>query len=548
MIKEIRVKNYALLDDVSVNFEEGFNVLTGSTGTGKSILIKALSLLLGEKGDVTSIRKDKESALVEGTFSKNETIDKILNSAGIESNAQLLIRRIVKRKGGGSIYINNSLSNLEILNRLGKILFDIHGQHEHQRLLDEKTHVDFIDAYGKLDELVDEVAKLYYQKKELHDNLTVQKQNQEELEKKKELFQYQKKELDELNLTPKDYNNLKQELKILKNYNRIENTVSTSIERLSESEESIVDSLSELSESLKKAVEFDDNLADITDRVNEARLILQDTSLDLSNYLNSIEFDRDRLEELENLINRVEHLKRKFNCNYTQLIKMREELEEKLSNMKSIKNEISKIEQKIEETDKKLQKKSEELSKKRKKVAETFTQEVINELDDLGFNNSEFKVSFKEKGIDEKGQDNVSFLFAPNPGEGFNALSRIASGGELSRVMLALKSILSDVDRVEGLVFDEIDTGIGGSLGGIIGKKMREIGEKRQVLCVTHLPSMASRANHHITVIKENINGRTVTSVQKVNNEKRIMEIARMLSGNKDSKTAIKHAEELLKE
>ncbi len=546
MIKEMKVKDYALLNKVDINFDSGFNVLTGSTGTGKSIIINALSLLLGEKGDVNSIRKEADKATVEGIFSTSKEIKKLLRSYGIIEE-ELIIRRIVKRKGGGRIYINGTIANLRMLKGIGNLLFDIHGQHEHQLLIDEETHVDFLDSYGKLLKEREKLEKQYKLTKQLKSQLNSAIKEKQEIAEKKELYDFQKKELESITLSPSEYKELKEEKKKLDNFEEISRIVDSFVQRVSESEDSILNTLGEISKDMERASNFDKTLKPLSKRIKESNFILQDASLELLRYSDSLDYDRERLTELEGIVENVERLKRKYSKNYEELLKLKEELTDKIFNIDFLSEKIENLKETIKKEEEKLFHFAEELSKNRREISIEFRKRVEEELKDLGFEKAHFKVEIKEKEeIDEKGKDRVRFLFEPNIGEGWNPLSSIASGGELSRVMLALKSILSNVDRVEGLVFDEIDVGIGGSLAKKVGEKMKGIGKKRQVLCVTHLPSIAVEADFHIKVEKKTKDGRTITTVKTVSGKERVEEIARMISGESSKETAIKHARELL--
>jgi DNA repair protein RecN (Recombination protein N) len=549
MIKEIRVRDYALIDQIELNFNSGFNVLTGSTGTGKSIIINALSLLLGEKGDITSIRKEADKAIVEGAFVSSTPINKILDKHGIPEEEELIIRRIINRKGGGRVYINGSIANTDVLEEIGKILFDIHGQHEHQLLINEETHIDFLDFYGRLLNERELIRNKFRLLKELQDELSRIIATQKELNERKDLYDFQKKELDYLRWSPSEYEELKEEKKKLDNFEEIKELVEYATSSLSDGDESILSKLSLITSNIKKAGDFDKSLAKLGERLEESDLILHDASLDLERYRDRLDYDKERLSELTNIVDKVENLKRKYGKNYEELLLMKDELSKKFFDIESFKEKEKELKEKITEEEKEFRELAGQVSSKRKDISKEFEKRVEEELKDLGFEKANFKVEIKEKKeIDEQGKDEVKFLFEPNVGEGWNKLSSIASGGELSRVMLALKSILSEVDRVEGLVFDEIDAGIGGSLAKKVGEKMRKIGEKRQVLCVTHLPSIAAEADFHIKVDKREKDGRTITEVKEVSGDDRVEEIARMISGETSIETARKHAKELLSE
>lgn len=547
MIKEIRVNNYALIERIEVTLNPGFNVLTGSTGTGKSIIINALSLLLGDKGDITSIRKEADKAIVEGVFSNSPETNNILSGYDVPLEEELIIRRIINRKGGGRVYINGSIANIDILKSLGNILFDIHGQHEHQLLINEETHIDFLDYYGRLMGERKEMEEKFRFLGNLQQQLSEIELQRAELANRRDLYEFQKKELECVKLSAAEYLELKEEKKKLDNFEEIKELVEYAASFISDSEESIQKRLSEIAANIKKAGGFDKSLAKIGEKLEESDLILQDASLELDRYKDSLDYDKDRLLELTNIVDKIEILKRKYSKDYKELLDMKEELNTKIFDMESLKEKEKELSDEIDKVKSEFQKNASVLSDKRKNISKDFEKKVEEEIKDLGFEKANFKVEIKDKKeIDGQGMDEVRFLFEPNVGEGWNKLSSIASGGELSRVMLGLKSILSEVDRVEGLVFDEIDVGIGGSLAKKVGEKMKEIGKKRQVLCVTHLPSIAAEADSHIKVGKKEKDGRTVTEVKEVKGDDRVEEIARMISGEASIETARKHAAELL--
>lgn len=547
MINEIRVSNYALIERIEVNLNSGFNVLTGSTGTGKSIIINALSLLLGDKGDTTSIRKEADKATVEGVFSNSPEIFKILEKYEISEEEELIIRRIINRKGGGRVYINGSIANIDILKSLGDVLFDIHGQHEHQLLINEETHIDFLDYYGKLMGDREEMEEKFNLLRSLQSELSKIELQKNELANRRDLYEFQKKELECLKFGAEEYQELKEEKKKLDNFEEIKELVEYASSFISDGDESIKNRLSEITSNIKNAGRFDKDLEKIGERLEESDLILQDASLELDRYKDTLDYDRMRLSELTNIVDKVETLKRKYGKDYEELLSMKEDLSTKIFDIESLKEKEKELKDEIAKVKDEFEKKAHTISDKRKNISKDFEKKVEEEIKDLGFEKAHFKVEIKDKKeIDGQGKDMVRFLFEPNIGEGWNKLSSIASGGELSRVMLGLKSILSEVDRVEGLVFDEIDVGIGGSLAKKVGEKMKEIGKRRQVLCVTHLPSIAAEADFHLRVEKKERDGRTITEVREITGEERVEEIARMISGETSIETARKHAAELL--
>jgi DNA repair protein RecN (Recombination protein N) len=547
MIKEIRVSNYALIERIEVNLNSGFNVLTGSTGTGKSIIINALSLLLGDKGDTASIRKEAEKATVEGVFSNSPQISKILDAYEIPLEEELIIRRIINRKGGGRVYINGSIANTDILKEIGNILFDIHGQHEHQLLINEETHIDFLDYYGKLIPDREVLEKKFKLLGNLKSELSEIESKKNEIANRRDLYNFQKKELECLEFSLDEYKELKEEKRKLDNFEEIKELTEYASSFIGDGDESIQVRLSNITANIKEAGKFDKSLGKIGERLEECNFILQDASLELDRYKDSLDYDKERLLELQNIVDKVERLKKKYSKTYEELLSMKEELNTKIFDIESLEEREKELLKETARVEKEFNEKTLEVSGKRKNISRDFEKKVENEIKDLDFENAHFKVEIKEKKeIDGQGMDKVRFLFEPNVGEGWNKLSSIASGGELSRVMLALKSILSEVDQVEGLVFDEIDVGIGGSLAKKVGEKMKGIGKRRQVLCVTHLPSIAAEADSHLRVKKKERDGRTITEVKEITGNDRVEEIARMISGESSIETARKHAAELL--
>lgn len=547
MLREIFVRNYALLNDVRVVFDSGLNVLTGETGAGKTILIKALSFLLGEKGNVDDIREGEDEAIVVGTFSMPKEVKLLINSLGIETEDEIIIRRILKRDGRGNIYINDIRSTVKTLQEIGKYLIDIHGQHKHQLLLNENTHIDFIDSFGELLEQRKNFKTNFYSYLDNKNNLEALISEADDLKKKRELLQYQIEELEKAELKEGEEQELLKDKEILTNFEKIAEGIKIAMGNLETEEMGILKSLGEVVRALKKIASYDNKIKEFAKTSEDALSILQDLNYSLMDYSNSLNYDPERLNFIMERLSLIQDLQKKYNMDIKDLIAYKEKIKNEINRVENIDNIVEKKRREVEEMKARLYKSAEKLSEERKNISHKFRESVKQELSKLGFKNADFVVDIKRKDIDDTGIDSIQFLIAPNPGEGVKPLKNIASGGELSRIMLALKTILSDVDRVGGIVFDEIDVGIGGRTAEVIGRKMKEIGKKRQVICITHLPAIAAFGDSHLVVEKKIIGKRTITTINKAEGEERVKEIARMLGGQRITDAVLSHARELLK-
>lgn len=546
MLKEIYIKNFALIEELRLDFKEGFIVFTGETGAGKSIIIKALSGLLGERLNVDDIREGEKESIIEGVFSLSKRLKDILEDFGIESDNELIIRRIFTKDGKGSVYVNNLKASLKVINTIGKILFDIHGQHQHQVLLDENSHIYYLDKFGKIEERRNDFATMYNRfldkKKELEDLI----RRKEEGIKKKEFIEFQIKEIEDAKLIEDEDIRLKEELDILSNYEKISNALTDVINCLDGDEQSVIRLLKMGIKRLSEISNYDKAFQDAYNNLNDAISIIQDVYYEISKKKGSLHYDPEEIELKNERLNLIQKLKKKYGSTIKEIFEHLEKIKKENDEIENFDVFIEKKGKELDEIDKKIKEIAKEISDRRKKEAKIFEERITNELKNLGFSDAYFYVELKEKEMDKNGTDDVYFLFAPNIGEGTRNLKSIVSGGELSRVMLALKSVIGINDEVEGLVFDEIDVGISGKTAEIVGKKMKEIGKYRQVFCITHLPVIAAIADTHYFVGKETKKGRTMTFVKKLEGEERVKEIARMLGGEKLSESAYMHAKKLI--
>ncbi|MEW6686932.1 MAG: DNA repair protein RecN [Candidatus Edwardsbacteria bacterium] len=564
MLTELQIKDYALIENLQVEFSPGLNVLTGETGAGKSILIGAVGLMLGEKGDIDSVRTGANSSMVEGIFDLHSRKDllKILQEQGIEmEESSIILKRNVNTTGKTKCYANAQAITLSFLKHLGDELLDMHGQHEHQSLLKEERHLDSLDGFGKLLPLRLEVEKFFYEHQSLTQSL-IELERREALTKEKiDLYQFQIKEIEKTNLSLGEEESLERERKILENSEKLFQLATEAQDLLSENEGSIIEQLGLLENKVSEVVSIDERLKEVFEDIKSSGYQLEEASHTLSDYRAKLEFDPQRLEIIRDRLDLIKTLKKKYGGSIENVLQYAERIKKEIHSVERNEEEIANLKIRIEENRKELEKRALELSGKRKEIATKMSIKIKEELVDLGMEKAKFEVGVnqieEEDGLVEqqgkkyrtceRGIDEIRFLISPNPGEELRPLAKIASGGEISRVMLALKTILAEVDAVPTLVFDEIDVGIGGRIAEAVGKKLREIAKTRQVLCITHLPQIACLAEAHYLVKKETKKGRTTTQIKKLSKEEQIEEIARMLGGEAITKLTREHAREMLK-
>lgn len=569
MLKELQLKNFALIDDAKIKFSKGLNILTGETGAGKTLIIEAINLLIGERADLSLIREKEESLLVQGffDFSGNEQVKKFLIDEGFiddsDSVDDIVISRELNKSGKNRAFINGIFTQINNLKALGKLFIDIHGQHDHQYLLDQKVHINIIDKLGK--EKLDEIKNEYIH--ELDNYLNEKKQIeqllklQSEKTKKLEDLKFRLKELEELNLKEHEDEILENEKSILKNSEKIFQYSAESLKLLNGDEDqpySLIDSLSLLLRNLRQIVEFDKNINKFIDEVSNLEAIFNELNHYLKNYVVDFEFSPKKLEMVQERIFTINEIKKKYNMDIAELLNYTDKLKEEISNFEDIDNTIDLRLKNLEILKNNLKQKALKLSKYRKEIIEDFEHKIKKELLDLNFKSVKFEVnSYYINGEDDfvddvgikftrNGIDDLEFLISLNPGESLKSLIKVASGGEISRIMLALKSIISDIDNIDVMVFDEIDTGIGGETAIVVGEKLYKISSNKQVICITHLAQIASFADNHLFINKYVEKNKTKVNISVLNSKEKIIEISRMISGRKDSDISLKHAEELI--
>ena len=551
MLRELRLNNLAIIKNLDLEFNEGLISLTGETGAGKSIILDGISLLIGERSNLEMIRTGEDSLFAEGVFDLSEVQKEKLNKLGFEiEDDELIISRYFYRNSKSKITVNGMRMTVSKLKELMRNVLDLVGQHEHQYLLNKNYHLGLLDRF--LDKNGQELAK------EIRNNVsslkTINKKIEEiETEKfrimeKKDILEFQSNEIANLSLKENEDNELEEEYKILFNAGKISEKLENSIQRLKEGEYSVINSLGKIKKNLEQLSDISETYSDLKEKIENIIYEVDDIGYSLEDMVENVESDDVRLEKVISRIDEINKLKLKYGSTIEEILAFREENEKKLSLIKFENNELEVLKKEKEEKAKLYFENSQKLREIRKKVAEKLEKTINVQLKDLNMANSKFKVAFSEKTvISSRGMDDVEFMMVTNLGENYKPLAKIASGGEISRIMLALKTVFSSVDNISVLIFDEIDTGISGETVRKVAEKLKELSGTVQVICVTHSPQIAGKSNQQFFIKKEIENNVTETKVRELNTDERIREIARIISGDNITETSIKHAKEIMK-
>ncbi|MCF8008800.1 MAG: DNA repair protein RecN [Halanaerobiales bacterium] len=555
MLSELNIKNFALINTLSINFELGFNVLTGETGAGKSIILDALDILMGARAYKEVIKSNRKSAYIEALFypNKKEDIKEILVKNGIEFNdGMLVISREINQDGGNKGRINNQLVRISLIQEIAPYLIDIHGQHEQQGLLDENTHLSILDQYIKddINDLKEKIANLFKKIAQIKTKLSRMETDDKDRARKIDLYKFQIDEIDDANLKIDEDKELLKKYKKLSNLEEIfslSGQIGDLISGDSFKEEGFIDKIGHYMKQIEKFTEYDNKLKEFSTALQNIYYELEELNFGLDNYLSKNEFDQNELQVVQDRLDQINKLKRKYGETIEEILKYRDQLAVKLDELSNQEEYIKELNSKLKDILNKFDKYAQELSMIRKKEAKNLTKEVENQLKDLAMDKARLKVNFNEVKPSETGIDQINFLISTNPGEDLKPLTKIISGGELSRIMLAFKNIIADLDQVETLVFDEVDKGIGGKTAQKMAEKLFRISQKRQIICVSHLPQVASMGDYHYYIKKTITNNKeTVTDVKRLNKKEKIEELTRMLGGAKLTEITTEHAKEIL--
>ncbi len=557
MLAYLKIQNLAIADDISLEIPEGFTVLTGETGAGKSIIVDAIGLLSGARAYRELIRTGEEKAIVEGIFENipQQTVN-LLKKLEIEAENSLTVKRVILKNGKNRVFLNGQLTTLSQLEEIGKTLVEIHSQNDQIQLLNTENHITYLDTFGKHQNLLEKVKKQYQIVMEEKEKLKKLSISEREKNQRIDMLKFQITEIKELDLKENEIEELQEKKKFLKNIEKIKENIKTANEILN-SEPSLFENVRKLYLAIQSLSSFKENLNPYCTEIENFLQNLKELDIELGEISYSLETDNISLDDIENRLYQIEKVQKKYGETYKEIMEFLKKAEEELSTLEELDFKLKEQKAKVKEETEKYLKIAVELSKKRKETSKKFEKKLIEELRQLAMKDVVINFKIDTASIPEREEEILEFspspngidtgeiYISPNIGEEPKPLAKIASGGELSRVMLAIKVLTHD-NLNKLTVFDEIDTGIGGETAFYIGEKLKKLSKNRQVLCVTHLAQIASKADNHFFIEKIVFEGRTKTVVKLLNKEDRVKEIARMLGGDKFSETSLNHAKELL--
>ena len=559
MLSELYISNFALIDDITIKFNKGLNIFTGTTGVGKSLIIGALNFLLGSRVTNDIVRTGKKDVSVSGVFIiKNEHIRKKLEEH-IDSfdDEEIIIQRNLDQNGRNRCRLNNQPITVPLLKEIGELLVNIHGQHEHESLTKPLNQLIILDGFGKLDTNRGKFTEVYTKAIEKERLIQSLNEHQEARKRQIELYHFEIDEIESACLKPDELDILEQERFILANSERIQNTLSDCTDSLYESDNSIISRLKEISNELSKIKDIDNSFENPLEVCNQSLFQLEDVAITLSKCVEGHDFDPERLEQIEDRIETIRRLKGKYGETIEDMLSYCKESKSKLEQLLKENEDLGSTEKELEKLRKSVIDSGKKLTQSRAKAGTKLSALVKKELADLGITNGKFDIDISSIAItnteqfnledgSRSGFDHIEFMFSSNPGEELKPLRKIASGGEISRIMLALKRHLASADQTPVLIFDEIDANIGGRMGRIIGEKLRLVSQSHQVICITHLPQIASYSEQHFKVNKFSRNSKTFVTIDILSTKERLEEIAEMIRGTEKTEVTRKQAKEMI--
>ena len=550
MLLELRIRNLAIIETLDLSFSKGLNVLTGETGAGKSIILNAVFLLLGGKATEEMIRSSEEEGIVEALFdvSGNRRVLEGVEERfpGRSEEDSLLLRRTLSRSGRGRTFINGNLATIGMFSETGGELLSVYGQHEHQSLQRVETHIDILDEFGGLTALREDFQNRFQEFSGLTEEIRKIREEQEKRAKERELMIFQSKEIEASGLQPGEEEALKEEQSVLVHARKLMGFAHASEEMLYGEDGSAIDKIQSILRQSREMVAMDPSLSPLTKMMEASLIQLEEVAGGFRDYVKRVEINPERLEAVENRLEEIDRLKRKYGPTVEAVLLFKLETDEYLRTFATDEERLSELVGRMKPLEQKVRDLARELSEKRRRVSTELKKSIEKELGSLGMKKTTFQVQIKDLPLSTKGTDRVEFLISPNLGEEVKPLAKIASGGELSRMMLAMKRILAGVGGRQVLIFDEVDSGIGGAIAEVVGRKLRELSKNHQVICVTHLPQIACYADTHYSVRKEVKGGRTLTRVERLEKDTAVDEIARMLGGVTVTERTTAYAKEMI--
>ncbi|MGN0291402.1 MAG: DNA repair protein RecN [Lachnospiraceae bacterium] len=549
MLRNLHVKNLALMDEMEVEFEEGLNILTGETGAGKSLIIGSINMALGQKVTKEMLKEGADYALVELIFEvkDEETIAKLKEMDIFPEDGQVIMSR--KITGGRSVAkINSESMSAAKVKEAASLLIDIHGQHEHQSLTQKKKQLALLDDYAKneTERVKLQVKKQYEEYISLKKELETKDIDKEEQKRELSFLEFEIDEIEKAELEIGEDEELEETYKKMVNGKKIAEACGLAYQMTSEGRENAADFTGRALRELNSVTEYDSQLTSLDEQLAEIDSLLNDFNRELADYLTGLEFEEEEFHNIESRLDEINHLKSKYGDTIEEILKAKEEKEKRRENLLDYDAYVNSLREKLKNATAELEKSSKKLSKIRQKYAKELSGLIRDHLLDLNFETVELQMQFEKlEHFTANGYDEAEFLISTNPGEELKPLSKVASGGELSRIMLALKTVLAENDAIETLIFDEIDTGISGRTAQKVSEKMNLIGKKHQVICITHLPQIAAMSDTHFLIEKQVEKGKTKSEIQKLDNEESIRELARMLGGVSITETVLENAREM---
>lgn len=551
MLLELNIENFAIIENMKIEFESGLNVLTGETGSGKSIIIDSLGLVLGQRANKDIIKKGKDRAFIEAVFSSyDEETKDLLLEYGIDSGDLVVVSKEIREKGPSITRVNNRTVTSQILSKISSHLIDIFAQHESISLMDNKNQLKLIDDFsGKgqrqlLDDLKELVEEINSLKNEYNEKSNMEQNKDREID----LLEYQIKEIEDAGLSDYDDEELYDDFNALNNMTDTLIKLSEAKSLINEGYEtsSLEDILDRVIANVVDVTSYNKDLKEVEENLEDIRFRISDIAKDLDRYINTSEIDEERLQFLKERIDLVNNLKLKYGNNVKTINIFFDEISERLRFLQNFEDNLNKLLKKIKEKEKEALILAEKISQNRKKTARILEKKVEEEINKLNIKDAKFKIDIKEKDLSFDGIDKIEFLIAPNLGQDLMPMAKVASGGEMSRIMLGFKSIIAEKDNIPTLVFDEIDTGISGKTAQIVGNKIKEVSKDRQVIVISHLPQIVALADTHFAIKKDVVNNSTISTIDKLSYDERVNEVARLIGGMNISEIAIETAKEMI--
>ncbi|GBD91309.1 DNA repair protein RecN [bacterium BMS3Abin04] len=565
MLKSLQIKNFALIENIEIEFGTGLNIITGETGAGKSIIIGAMGLLLGGRASTDLIRKGAKKTIIEGIYDSagNDNIKNLMDKYNLDFESELIVRREISLKSASRNFVNDTPVNLNVIKEIGNLLVDLHGQHDHQSLLKSDLQLLMLDEFGNYEDLLNKFVDVREKFSSKISELKRLKENETNLREKKEFYSFQRSEIDKISPVPDEDASLETELKILENSEKLLTNTSEVYINLYESENSIYNKLVQVQSLINELLPIDKVFADRYNQLSESIASINDIADFFRDYNDNLDIDPSKIEEIRNRLAELTLLKKKYGPSLKNVLEYREKIFNELQLAENFSEKITGLETQIEKLRNELSGLAIKLSGKRKKSAMLVKKGVESELKHLGINDARFEIRFgyseasndtqsfvlvnnKKVKINNRGVDNIEFFISTNIGEELKPLSKVASGGEISRIMLALKSVLAKTDKLPLLIFDEIDTGVSGRIAQKVGNSIKDLASFHQIIAITHLPQIAAMADHHFVVSKEQINGRVISSLKKIDDNEKIIEVAKLMSGENITDASLIGAKELM--